>query len=187
MRNPLNRVTKICSLLFILFSVIAACAHQAPRVKSDGQPQLEYTYQVPEKVADGWEISSLKKEGVNSEIIIKLIGDILNEKFKNIHSVLLVKNGKLILEEYFYGYDRKKLHEIRSATKSIGSVLTGIAIDKGFISSENETIYPYFESYEPKEKWDLYFTFFKDSKDKVTHFTVHGEFGFTRVQFEKAN
>jgi hypothetical protein len=38
-----------------------------------------------------------------------------------------------------------------------------------------------------KEKGDLYFTFFKDSKDKVTHFTVHGEFGFTRVQFEKAN
>jgi CubicO group peptidase (beta-lactamase class C family) len=154
MRNHLNRVIKVCSLLLILFSIIAACTHQAPRVKSNGQPQLEYTYQIPEKIADGWETSSLNKEGVNSEKIVEFIGDILKEKFKNIHSVLLVKNGKLILEEYFYNYEREKLHQIRSATKSIGSVLTGIAIDKGFISSENETIYPYFKSYEPKEKWD---------------------------------
>jgi CubicO group peptidase (beta-lactamase class C family) len=67
---------------------------------------------------------------------------------------LLVKNGKLILEEYFYNYNHEKLHQIRSVTKSIGSVLTGIAIDQGFIRSENETIYPYFKSYEPKEGWD---------------------------------
>jgi len=76
---------------------------------------------------------------------------ILAEKYKNVHSVLLVKNGRLILEEYFYDYNRKKLHRIRSATKSIGSVLTGFAIDHGFIKDANGSIYHHFKLYEPKK------------------------------------
>jgi len=117
-------------------------------------PQNEYVYKVPEKTDDGWETSSLSEEGIDPERINELMVGILNEKYKKIHSVLLVKNGKLILEEYFHDYNREKLHEIRSATKSIGSILTGIAIDHRFINDVNEKIYPYFKDYEPEEKWD---------------------------------
>jgi CubicO group peptidase (beta-lactamase class C family) len=144
---------RIFYMIIFLISIVA-CTHTPPRVDESGAPQREYTYQTPIQIDDGWEISSLKAEGVDSEPIEDLIGDILKEEFKNIDSVLLVKNGKLILEEYFNEYNHEDLHQIRSATKSIGSVLTGIAIDKGFIRSENETIYPYFKSYETEEKWD---------------------------------
>ena len=52
---------------------------------------------------------------------------------KDIHSVLLVKNGKLILEEYFYGHTPDTKHEVHSVTKSITSILVGIARDRRMI------------------------------------------------------
>ena len=118
-----NKVISCLSLLLIIFIVTTACTLQPPRVKSSGLPQREYTYQIPEKIDDGWEPSTLETEGVDSKKIIELMGNILREDIKNIHSVLLVKNGKLILEEYFYGYNRDDLHYLASATKSITSIL----------------------------------------------------------------
>jgi CubicO group peptidase (beta-lactamase class C family) len=75
--------------------------------------------------------------------------------YVNIHSVVIVKDGVLVLEQYFNGHDRDHLHEIRSATKSIGSMLVGIAIDKGFVRSEDDPIYSYFkDDYEPAYGWN---------------------------------
>lgn len=142
------------SLLLIPIFFLTACMHYVPRVNASGLPQQEYAYQVPEKIDDRLETASLSEEGVDPAKINELMLAILDNKYKNVHSVLLVKNGRLILEEYFYGYNRKKLHQIRSAIKSISSVLTGIAIDQGFIKDASEAIYPHFKLYEPKEKWD---------------------------------
>ena len=65
-----------------------------------------------------------------------------------------MKDGKLILEEYFHGFHREKIHQIRSATKSIGSILIGMAIDDHFIRDVDEKIYPFFKEYEVDKKWD---------------------------------
>ena len=154
MKPYLKRVITYFSLLLISIFLITAGMHHTPRVNASDLPQREYVYQVPEKIVGGLATASLSEEGVDPENINELMLAITDKKYKNIHSVLLVKNGRLILEEYFYGYNREKLHQIRSATKSIGSVLTGIAIDKGFIIDTNEKIYPYFKSYEPEQKWD---------------------------------
>ncbi len=56
---------------------------------------------------------------------------ILNNNLKDIHSILLIKNGKLILEEYFGGYHRNLKHSMQSVTKSVTSILIGIAKDRG--------------------------------------------------------
>lgn len=61
--------------------------------------------------------------------------------------MLLVRNGKLILEEYFYGYDRDSKHELHSVSKSITSILVGIAIDQKMISAVNEKVYSFFPEY----------------------------------------
>ena len=94
-----------CSLIIILLS-ITACTHSPPRVDNYGKPQRDYTYQAPEQIDDGWQVSSLAKEGVNEEIILDLMKTIMAGNYPNTHSVLLVKDGKLILEEYFYGNKR---------------------------------------------------------------------------------
>lgn len=74
-----------------------------------------------------------------------MIGAIRRGDYKNIHAILLAKDGLLILEEYFQGYTRDKPHLLRSATKSIGSVLVGIAIDHGYLRSVEEPIYRNFK------------------------------------------
>ena len=154
MNDGPGKPSKFLPFIITILVFVSNCSHGIPRLDSEGEPQRDYTYRLPEKVKDGWEISSLEKEGIDPVKINALMLSILNQKYKNIHSVLLAKNGKLVLEEYFHGYHREKRHQTRSAMKSIGSVLTGIAIDQGFISSEDVKVYPYFKSYEPEEKWD---------------------------------
>jgi CubicO group peptidase (beta-lactamase class C family) len=90
-------------------------------------------YQIPTRTDDGWETSSLVEEGVDSGRIADLMRSIHSGGLENIQGVLLVKNGKLVFEEYFDGYDRDIKHHVASVTKSIASVVIGIAIDQGFI------------------------------------------------------
>jgi Beta-lactamase class C and other penicillin binding proteins len=79
-------------------------------------------------------------------LIGKMVEQIANETHKNVDSVLLIKKGKLVLEEYFYQYDRDKLHQLRSATKSVVSALVGIALDKKLITSKEEKWFRSFRS-----------------------------------------
>ena len=108
-----NRVITYFSLLIISIFLITACMQHSPRVNASGLPQREYVYQVPEKIVGGLATASLSEEGVDPAKINELLLAITDKKYKNIHSVLLVKNGRLILEEYFDGYNREKLHQIR--------------------------------------------------------------------------
>jgi hypothetical protein len=90
-------------------------------------------YQIPTRTDDGWETSSLVEEGVDSGRIADLMRSIHNGELENIQGILLVKHGKLVFEEYFDGYHRDTKHYVASVTKSIASVVIGIAIDQGFI------------------------------------------------------
>jgi len=107
----------------------------------------EHAYEIPVKTDDGWETSSLSKEGVNPENLNRLMSEILNGRYKDIHSILIVKDGKLIFEEYFSGNHRNSLHVMASATKSVTSILVGIAIDNKMISDVNRKIYELLPQY----------------------------------------
>ena len=121
------------SILIILLFSITACTHHPPRVNKDGKPQFEYSYQAPIETDDGWQVSSLAKEGVNEEIMNDMMRAILAGQYPNVRSIVLVKNGSIILEEYFYGFHRYMIQDFRSVTKSVTSELVGIAINKGLI------------------------------------------------------
>ena len=83
------------------------------------------------------------------------------EEFSNVHAVLIVKDGRLVYEEYFAGkderydsdgrwrtvevaFDRDTLHDIRSAGKSVTSALVGIALGSGAIASLDTPLIDYF-------------------------------------------
>ena len=53
------------------------------------------------------------------------------EEDHRLHSMLVVRDGRLAFEEYYNGYGRDNPHDIRSATKSVTSLLAGIAIERG--------------------------------------------------------
>ena len=152
--SGLIRLIKHFSIVILFFFFLSACTHLPPRVNRDGTPQREYSYQPPIKIDDGWQISSLAKEGVDEGIINDLMRAVLTGKYPNVRSILLVKNGNIILEEYFYHYHRYVIQDFRSGGKSVTSELVGIAIDKGFIKGVNEKLFDYFPEFEKGTDWD---------------------------------
>ena len=83
----------------------------------------------------GWNIS---KEKFNQEKIRLLNQKIAENRFREITGIVVIKNNKLLLEEYFSGYERDSLNDTRSVGKSFASTLLGIAINEGYIKNENQ-------------------------------------------------
>ena len=115
--------------------------------------QNEYTYSQPEVLNDGWKTSDLRLQDIDTTKIYRVFSHFKNEKNK-MHSVLLIKDGEIIIEEYLNGNSRDKPHDLRSTSKSIRSILLGIAIDKGFIESIDDPISKYLKSHTPKKNID---------------------------------
>jgi len=87
--------------------------------------------------------SSCKKE---SKVAPNIDTQKLDEAFantqqmSNLKSMVVIQNGSII-KEVFYGTGGADLrHDVRSVTKSITSLLIGIAIDKGFIASVDQPL-----------------------------------------------
>lgn len=109
-----------------------------------------YAYQKPKEASDGLKTGLLKDEFRNPEPIIEMVKETIKGNFPDVHSILIYKNNKLVLEEYFYGYDENTPHQIRSATKPFIGGILGIAVDQGLIKSEKEKLLPYFRSIYPE-------------------------------------
>jgi CubicO group peptidase (beta-lactamase class C family) len=117
---------------------LGACAGTvaAALVVSSPAQAREYSYQVPLELSDGWEVSSLEAEGIDTGKIEALTRQMITEdRFVNVLSMAVVRNGKLVHEAYSPYCQRNTLHVLASITKSVSSTLIGIAIDKGFIES----------------------------------------------------
>jgi CubicO group peptidase (beta-lactamase class C family) len=87
--------------------------------------------------------------GINPKAIQQLMNDIASGKWINVHGLMIIKEGKFVAEGYWNGSHASKLHDIRSASKSVASILTGIAVNNGYIKSVDETLYVFFPDYRP--------------------------------------
>jgi CubicO group peptidase (beta-lactamase class C family) len=90
---------------------------------------------VPAKLADGWGIATPESVGLDAKKVEELHSSMRQGGFGGIRSFLLAKDGRLVHEAYFQRYDRDDLHFLYSVTKSVSSLLTGIALDKGLLGS----------------------------------------------------
>jgi CubicO group peptidase (beta-lactamase class C family) len=118
--------------------------------RSSGTGPYRFRASMPADLKDGLDVGSLQDAGLNVDLIGKMVEEIAKETHKNVDSVLLIKKGRLVLEEYFYQYDRDKLHQLRSATKSVVSALVGIALERKLIASKEEKMVSFFPEYEVK-------------------------------------
>jgi CubicO group peptidase (beta-lactamase class C family) len=121
--------------------------------------EAKYDYQPPVNADDGLVVGTLDEVQMDELLIERGIFRILQGRYNEVHSVLIFKNNKLVLEEYFDGYifqwdapgyrgelvtwNRDMLHSMMSCTKSFTSACIGIAIDEGFIDNANQTIFDY--------------------------------------------
>jgi CubicO group peptidase (beta-lactamase class C family) len=93
----------------------------------------------------------------------------LKETEANVHAVVIVRHGKLVFEQYFAGYDEPwgqddgqhdfdatAKHDMRSVSKSMISLLVGIAIDRKLIKSADEPVVKFFPDYSAQKSpgWD---------------------------------
>lgn len=72
---------------------------------------------------------------------------IIQLDYPNMAGLIVMKNGKNMYENYFNHCDATTTIHIASATKSIISILIGIAIDKGFLKSIDQHILEFFPYY----------------------------------------
>lgn len=82
---------------------------------------------------------------IDTTKIEELNRKIATQNFKDITSIVVLKDGKLLLEEYFNGANRKTLHDTRSVGKSFASTLLGIAIKDNYIKSEQQTLNEFYK------------------------------------------
>ncbi|GGD95049.1 hypothetical protein GCM10011412_36430 [Maribacter cobaltidurans] len=82
----------------------------------------------------GWKIS---KDTFDRSKIEALNRKIAEGRFEAINGIVVIKEGELLIEEYFNGETRDSLHDPRSVGKSIASTMLGIAVEEGYIPNEN--------------------------------------------------
>jgi CubicO group peptidase (beta-lactamase class C family) len=101
-----------------------------------GNPAPRYRYTQPVALNDGWPVATLEQVGFSQPAIEKFVQMLIDAPMESvntpqIHGVLIARHGKLVLEEYFHGYDRDRPHDTRSAAKSWTSTLIGAAMLSG--------------------------------------------------------
>ena len=141
---------KFAHLSLTIFAIVLSFLIPQAFCQISSKP--EYEYEVPMQLSGGWETASLGDVNIDSESIVEMVQNILNSTIEDVHSVVMVKSGKLVLEEYFSAYNRETKHKLASATKSISSILVGIAIDKNLIRNLDLKVYDLFPEYKGT-KW----------------------------------
>ncbi|MFP2926094.1 serine hydrolase domain-containing protein [Pyxidicoccus sp. 3LG] len=119
-----------------------------PRTPAPGP----YTYRKPVAEEDGWATASLADVGMDAAPIQELVQRILDTSPADssaplIHGLLIARRGKLVVEEYFHGYDKERPHDLRSASKTFAPVLVGIAGEKGAALRPETLVYSLFPDY----------------------------------------
>src|SRR5688572_20488785 len=99
---------------------------------------------VPAELNDGWTRTTPAQVDIDADRLCRI--DKFLERFPehNIHAVLVVRRGKLVMDRYFTGTDerwgtplgkvvhtREQMHDLRSISKSVVSLLVGVAIGEG--------------------------------------------------------
>lgn len=121
----------------------------------------------PSHISHGWRVATPSSSGLNSEKLRQLSSYFRRNAAENMHSVLIARHGKLVFQEYYSGEDEKfndsigqvqfgpdVLHDLRSITKSVISVMFGIALDKGWIRGLDDSILSYLPKYKQQEAED---------------------------------
>lgn len=113
-----------------------------PRPAGQNSP-ADYRYHPPTDLHDGIAVGDIAHSALGTATADAIVRGILDGTYKDVHSVLLYHHGKLVMEEYFYGYSVSRPHQLRSATKSVVSALAGIAIDTGAFPGADEPVLPH--------------------------------------------
>ena len=164
MREGGKRLRRLgCAALF-MFSASAATAQT--QEMAIGQRNLACGS--PTSLNDGWPTGTPESVGLDGSRLCGIAAKLAAAN-ANVHGVVIVRRGRLVFEQYFagqdqlwgtdrgtYEFDANTKHDMRSVSKSVTSLLVGIAIDRELIRGVDETVLKFFPDYATvkTEGWD---------------------------------
>jgi len=126
----------------------------------------------PAVLSDGWDVATPDAVGLDPATLCGIGPRFQAWTEADVHSVLVIRRGKLVYERYFTGtderlghslgtvtFDATTKHDLRSITKSVVSLLLGIAIGKGQIPGIDQAVMSMLPEYADLRSAD---------KDKIT-------------------
>jgi CubicO group peptidase (beta-lactamase class C family) len=116
---------------------------------------------LPGSLEDGWALSTPEERGFNADILRGIGPHFEAWTEANAHAVVIARHGKLVYERYFTGDDKAWAtplgrvayhaglrHDLRSITKSITSLLIGIAVENGWIRDLDAPVFSFFPDHD---------------------------------------
>jgi CubicO group peptidase (beta-lactamase class C family) len=125
------------------------------RLDKENHALLNWNYDSPPLNNDGWKVGTMHMKATNSKALRDLFENILKGKYHGLDALLVAQNGKLLLEEYFYLGDRERIHSLQSCTKSVTSLLIGIAQEDGIIQNLDVPLTAFFPPYKNTLKGNI--------------------------------
>ena len=87
----------------------------------------------------GWRTAAPEDQGVDPNALAEIEGQVA-AAYGQVRSVLIVRHGYLVYENYRHGLDHADGHDVRSVTKSVVGALVGIAIAEGKVKGPEQTV-----------------------------------------------
>lgn len=142
--KPQRRSVQWLLIAVLIFSILAGCDASNildPGPSSEELAEVDYT----PLQRDDWEVSTPEEQGLDPELVAELYYDAAQQE--TIYSVLVIKDGSLIAEDYFNQgtVDQKPL--LQSVSKSYISALVWIAIEQECISGIDAKLVDFFPEF----------------------------------------
>jgi len=131
-----SRIIMVVLLPLIVISQLSCEKKDAPITSS---------FYTPLELGD-WEVSTPEDQGLDSALVKEMYNKA--DQIDHLYGLLIVKDGYLVAEHYFNGKNVNTARPIASVTKSYTSTLTGIALEKGYLTSLDQTMAEFFPEFD---------------------------------------
>jgi len=139
---------KLFALLTVLVLVSATVGCTAKTVVSPSQvtPQTTTTSldKRPYWPTQEWQVSTPEKQGMDSTVLDRITSYVQDSGLE-VDSAIVIRHGYIVYEKYFRApWNKDRIHNIHSCTKSVVGSLVGIAVQQGKIKGLNDKMLDYF-------------------------------------------
>jgi CubicO group peptidase (beta-lactamase class C family) len=145
-------------LLAVAFASGSCVMGRAPNTRTPSQPAPfvavspapSQTPSDAEKTiwpTEAWPISSPAEQDMDASKLMKMMA-FLDENNVAVDSVVVVRHGHIVWEEYRNDYSDKTPHHLQSVTKSVTSMLIGIALREGLIENVDQRMLSFFPDHD---------------------------------------
>lgn len=149
-RNKLQMRWRLLSVVLVLLSYLDIAQSTAEASENAGCAK-------PASLADGWRVASPEAVGIDAAKLCGAVARARSGELPNVHTFLVVRHVLLVAERYFTGPDERRgeplgvvafgprtKHDLRSISKSVTSLLFGIALAQGKIRGLDDPVLHYF-------------------------------------------